>query len=68
VSNCVIYETYGCPIKLHCSAGSRFENMSFSNLIMKDVTGPIYIGAGAGRRNNQPTEATDTRAPGTWNE
>jgi polygalacturonase len=64
VSNCVIYETYGCPIKLHCSPNSRFENMSFSNLIMKDVTGPIYIGAGAGRRNNQPTDEANPRPPG----
>jgi len=64
VSNCVIYETYGCPIKLHCSAGSRFENMSFSNLIMKDVTGPIYIGAGAGRRNNQPADEANPRPAG----
>lgn len=46
VSNCVIYETYGCPIKMRCSPGSRFENISFSNLVMKDVTGPISIGLG----------------------
>ena len=64
VSNCLIYETYGCPIKLHCSPNSRFENMSFSNLIMKDVTGPIYIGAGGGRRGNQSSDAPDTRTPG----
>jgi polygalacturonase len=64
VSNCVIYETYGCPIKLHCSPNSRFENMSFSNLILKDVTGPIYIGAGGGRRSGQTTDAPDTRPPG----
>jgi hypothetical protein len=44
VSNCVIYETYGCPIKIRCGARSRFENFLFSNLIMKDVTGPISIG------------------------
>jgi polygalacturonase len=46
VSNCLIYETYGCPIKMRCSPGSRFENISFSNLVMKDVTGPISIGNG----------------------
>jgi len=61
VSNCVIYETCGCPIKIQCSPGSRFENMSFSNLIMKDVTGPIYIGIGAGRRNSENAQA---RPPG----
>lgn len=46
VSNCIIYEAYGCPIKMRCSPGSRFENISFSNLVMKGVTGPISIGLG----------------------
>jgi Glycosyl hydrolases family 28 len=49
VSNCIIYQTYGCPIKLRCGSGSRYENMSFSNIIMKDVTGPISIGLGPQR-------------------
>jgi hypothetical protein len=44
VSNCVIYETYGCPIKMQCGANSRIENVSFSNLIMDNVTGPISVG------------------------
>ena len=44
VSNCVIYQTYGCPIKMHFGRGSRAENISFSNLIMQDVTGPISLG------------------------
>jgi hypothetical protein len=44
VSNCVIYETYGCPVKMRCGARSRFENVTFSNLVLKDVTGPISIG------------------------
>ena len=46
VSNCLIYDTYGCPIKMRCGPRSRFENISFSNLIMKNVTGPISIGLG----------------------
>jgi hypothetical protein len=46
VSNCIIYETFGCPIKMRCGPGSRFENMSFSDLVMKNVTGPISIGLG----------------------
>jgi hypothetical protein len=46
VSNCLIYETYGCPIKMRCGPGSRFENISFSNIVMKNVTGPISIGLG----------------------
>jgi len=49
ISNCIIYETYGCPIKMRCGPGSRFENISFSNIIMKDVTGPISIGLGQQR-------------------
>jgi hypothetical protein len=50
---------------MQCGPNSRFENMSFSNLIMKDVTGPIYIGVGAGRRNNNTNpDAPDTRPPG----
>jgi len=43
VSNCLIYDTYGCPIKI--SAGRvSIENFSFSNIIMQNVTGPIGIG------------------------
>jgi polygalacturonase len=54
VSNCIIYETYGCPVKIS-SSQSQMENMTFSNLIMKDVTGPIGIGfsgsSGRGRED-----------------
>src|SRR5579859_5264543 len=57
VSNCLIYETYGCPIKMHAGPGTRFENMSFSNLIMDKVTGPISIGVGGNRRRPPQTEA-----------
>jgi hypothetical protein len=46
VSNCVLHQVYGCPIKFHGTPGSRFENMSFSNLILDDVTGPIHISIG----------------------
>jgi hypothetical protein len=49
VSNCIIYETYGCPIKLRCDSRSRFENISFSNIVMNGVTGPISIGLGPQR-------------------
>jgi polygalacturonase len=63
VSNCLIYNTYGCPIKMRCGPGSRFENISFSNLVMKDVTGPISIGLGPQPRRPTPTpgaNATET--------
>ena len=46
ISNCLIYQVYGCPIKFHGVPGSRFENISFSNLILDDVTGPIHISIG----------------------
>jgi len=43
ISNCLIYETYGCPIKISTGKG-RLENLTFSNIIMRNVTGPIGIG------------------------
>lgn len=46
VSNCVLHQVYGCPIKFHGTPGSRFEEMSFSNLVLDDVTGPIHISIG----------------------
>jgi hypothetical protein len=57
VSNCVIFDTYGCPIKMRCGAGARFENITFSNLILKNVTGPISIGLHSTRRRDDPPEA-----------
>lgn len=43
ISNCIIYKTYGCPIKMLFDADSQAQNILFSNLIMQDVTGPISI-------------------------
>jgi hypothetical protein len=43
VSNCVIYQTYGCPIKMQFGPDAQVRNLSFSNLILQDVTGPITI-------------------------
>jgi len=51
VSNCVIYNTYGCPIKMHFGPASRVENIMFSNLILRDVTGPISININTARRD-----------------
>ena len=58
VSNCLIYDTYGCPIKI--SAGrAGIENFTFSNIIMKNVTGPIGIGfSGASNNNNANNQNT----------
>src|SRR5262249_45486285 len=51
VSNCIIYETYGCPIKV--GAGRMtLENLSFSNLILQDVTGPIGVNFSGHNRND----------------
>jgi polygalacturonase len=58
VSNCLIYETYGCPIKMRCGADSRLENISFSNLVMRDVTGPISIGLDSTRRRSSTGPAS----------
>ena len=62
ISNCVIYDTYGCAIKMRCGSRSRLENITFSNLIMRNVTGPISIGLDSTRRSNSP--ATDPSPPG----
>jgi glycosyl hydrolase family 28 len=70
VSNCLMYHVYGCPIKMHGSPGSRFENISFSNLVFDDVTGPINISIGPGGRRSttapastQPPEMPVSREP-----
>jgi len=59
ISNCVIYDTFGCPIKMRCGARSRFENITFSNLIMKNVTGPITVGLDSKRRNGAQTSPAE---------
>jgi Glycosyl hydrolases family 28 len=48
ISNCVLKEVYGCPMKFQGDPGSVFENISFSNLVLDDVTGPISISVGRG--------------------
>ncbi len=50
VSNCILHEVYGCPIKIQCNPGARFENIAFANLILQNVTGPIHIGNGPSPR------------------
>lgn len=60
VSNCILYEVYGCPVKMRCGPGSVFEDISFSDIVMKDVTGPVSIGLGPGHEGSAPGE----KAPG----
>lgn len=60
VTNCLIYDTYGCPIKI--SAGNaRIENLSFSNIIMRNVTGPIGIGFSGPSTNSNNNTQTNTK-------
>ena len=68
VSNCLIYETTGCPIKLRCGPNSRFENMSFSNIIFDRVTGPISLGLGPRQRRNAPGAGPEAALPQPQNE
>ena len=58
ISNCVIYQTYGCPIKMQFGLESKVQNLLFSNLVMQDVTGPIRIHVSNRRR---PTATTTER-------
>jgi polygalacturonase len=46
VSNCILHQVYGCPIKFQGNPGSTYENLSFSNILLDDVTGPIHVGVG----------------------
>jgi polygalacturonase len=51
VTNCLIYDTYGCPIKISAGRAS-IENFTFSNIIMRNVTGPIGIGFSGPQASN----------------
>ena len=46
ISNCILHQVYGCPIKFQGNSGSTYENLSFSNIVLDDVTGPIHVGVG----------------------
>jgi hypothetical protein len=64
ISNCVLHQVYGCPIKFQGNPGSRYENISFSNIVLDDVTGPIHVGVGpraprATTPGASPTPVTD---------
>jgi hypothetical protein len=60
VSNCVIYDTYGAAIKIQEVEGGVTENISFDNLVMEHVTGPIslrlggYLGFKGERKESLP--------------
>ena len=57
ISNCVLYQTYGCPIKMQFGPSARVRNLTFSNLVLQDVTGPISIDLSDRARGNAPPPA-----------
>jgi Glycosyl hydrolases family 28 len=63
VSNCVLHEVYGCPMKFQGDPGSQFENISFSDLVLDDVTGPISISVGKGPRRASDAPLPDDLPP-----
>lgn len=63
ISNCVLREVYGCPIKFQGDPGSVFENISFSDLVLDDVTGPISISVGKGLRRSGDQPLLDELPP-----
>ena len=63
VSNCLLHEVYGCPIKLHADMGARFENISFSDIVLQNVTGPINFSIGPGAQGNRRTSEGSSSPP-----
>jgi polygalacturonase len=61
VSNCTIYQTFGCPIKMHFGPDSRVQNILFSNLVLHDVTGPVSINLSNRRRSASPAGESPER-------
>jgi hypothetical protein len=57
VTNCLIYDTFGCPIKMRFGRTSHVRNILFSNLVFQNVTGPISIGYDARRRSRDNATA-----------
>ncbi len=57
VSNCVIHDTYGCGIKLQISGNGTMENMTFSNIVMRNVSAPISLRFGNHHYNNEQRDA-----------
>jgi hypothetical protein len=68
VSNCVLHQVFGCPFKFQGTPGTRFENISFSNIILQEVTGPISISVGPRQSSPQgpgaPPEPPGPTEPG----
>jgi len=63
ISNCIIYETYGCPIKMQFGPSNQVRNLMFSNLVLQDVTGPITISLNNRMRRNPNAPAANEATP-----
>lgn len=57
ISNCILRQVYGCPIKFQGNPGSSYENISFSDIVFDDVTGPIHVGVGPRAPRQSPAGA-----------
>jgi parallel beta-helix repeat protein len=53
VSNCVIRDTFGCGIKLQVSGNGTLENLTFSNIVMENVSCPISLRFGSHHYNGE---------------
>ncbi|MHB0998436.1 MAG: glycoside hydrolase family 28 protein [Armatimonadota bacterium] len=58
VSNCIIKDTYGCGIKLQISGNGDMENMTFSNIVMQNVSAPISLRFGNCHYNGEQRDET----------
>lgn len=66
ITNCVISDTFGCPIKMRFGAGSRARDILFSNLVFSNVTGPISVGLDSQWRGRPgQTPPANPRPPGS---
>ncbi|MDX6765244.1 MAG: glycosyl hydrolase family 28 protein [Candidatus Methylacidiphilales bacterium] len=50
ISDCVIRDTHGGGLKIISMDGSRLENVQINNIIMDNVSGPIFIRLGSRMR------------------
>jgi polygalacturonase len=57
ISNCLIYDTFGCPVKMRFGRTTHAQNILFSNLVFQNVTGPISIGYDQRSRRRSDTAA-----------
>jgi hypothetical protein len=57
VSNCIIYDTYGCGIKLQLSGNGTMEDMTFCNIVMRGVSSPLSLRYGNHHYNNEERDA-----------